>query len=287
MQCGVEFNFCNEFFSQIDCLVSTVFDAVTDDFLADLVAITDLVAAVQVSGSSAKSRVASVNSATLLLAATFEEFIREMGRQYAREIVGRAEHGNQLPRKLVATAWKRTLEELARAKIETGGTPESLEVIARDAKLTFEAVCGFLEGDTSKDIYDSLIHNENNMRPNQLNSIFSICDLSNICMKFSNKAPLIEYFDETEGGKVHGLLMVKLNDFIEKRNDIAHSLNPGSSSGPEQLLGEIEFFRAVALSLSETLPAHLPQLIVQLDEPLEQTTPEALLQKLRILWPFS
>lgn len=238
--------------------METIFSVIVDDFLADLNAISDLVAAVQSGGSSARSRLASVNSATLLLSATFEEFVREMGRQYAREVVRGLANVERLPRKLTATAWKRTLEDLARAKIDTGGTAQSLEGISRDARSKFDAVCGFLSGDMSQDVYGALVHNENNMRPRQLNEIFSICDLKNICEKFCEKTPIKDHFDEIDNGKVHGLFLVSLNDFMEKRNDIAHSLNPGSSSGPSQLLKEVDFFKATALSLAETLPEHLP-----------------------------
>jgi hypothetical protein len=48
---------------------------------------------------------------------------------------------------------------------------------------------------------------------------------------------------------------------MEKRNDIAHSLNPGSSTVPDNLLDDILFFKALALSLAATLPDHLPPTI--------------------------
>lgn len=239
--------------------MTTVFSAISDEFLADLAAITELISVAQAPRNSARSRIASVNSSTLLLAARFEEFIRELGRQYARETVSRCVESSQIPRRLTATAWKRTLEGLARAKIDTGGTPEPTEVISRQARSSFEAVCSFLEGDTTQDIYASLIHNENNMRPNQLNAVFSICDLKDVCSKISEGPDLSSYFDEEDSGKVHGMLLIRLNDFMEKRNDIAHSLNPGSSSVPDNLLEDVAFFKALALSLAETLPQHLPR----------------------------
>jgi len=243
--------------------LTTIFSAISDDFLADLTAITELISAAQAPGNSARSRIASVNSSTLLLAAIFEEFVRELGRQYARETVSRCVDSSQIPRKLTATAWKRTLEGLARAKIDTGGTPEPMELISRKARSSFEAVCSFLEGDRTQDIYESLIHNENNMRPDQLNAVFSICDLKDVCSKTSMRSDLSRYFDEEDSGKVHGMLLTRLNDFMEKRNYIAHSLNAGSSSVPDNLLDDISFFKALALSLAETLPEHLPKSLAE------------------------
>nr|WP_290557086.1 HEPN domain-containing protein [Aestuariivita sp.] len=213
----------------------------------------------ETAGNSARSRVASVNSSTLLLAARFEEFIREQGRQYAREMVRLQVDPRRLPRKLSATAWKRTLEELARAKIDTGGTTVALETISRDARSRIDAVCRFLEGDLTQEIYGPLVHNESNMRPTQLNAIFAICDLKDVCAKASHKQPLSEYFEEPDAGRVHGMLLIRLNDFMEKRNAIAHSLNPGNSPSAASLFDDVNFLSALGLSLARTLPEHLPQ----------------------------
>lgn len=237
----------------------TIFDAISDEFLADLTAISELVSVVETSGNSARSRIASVNSSTLLLAARFEEFIREQGRQYARETVQLQTDPSTLPRKLSATAWKRTLEELARAKIDTGGTNVSLETVSRNARSRIDAVCRFLEGDLSQEIYGSLVHNESNMRPNQLNAVFAICDLKDVCSKVSDKQPLLSYFDDDDTRRVHGMLLTRLNDFMEKRNDIAHSLNPGTSPSATSLYDDVAFFKAFGLSIAVTLPLHLPQ----------------------------
>ncbi|WP_152912501.1 HEPN domain-containing protein [Candidatus Rhodobacter oscarellae] len=227
--------------------------------MADLTAISELVSVVETSANSARSRVASVNSSTLLLAARFEEFIREQGRQYAREMVQLQTDPSTLPRKLSATAWKRTLEELARAKIDTGGTAVSLETVSRDARSRIDAVCRFLEGDLTQEIYGPLVHNESNMRPAQLNAIFAICDLKDVCRKASDKQPLLAFFGDDDSGRVHGMLLTRLNDFMEKRNDIAHSLNPGNSASATSLFEDIAFFESFGLSIAETLPMHLPQ----------------------------
>jgi hypothetical protein len=238
--------------------MTTVFEAISDDFLSDLEAISELVSLVERGGGSSKSRIASINSAILLLAATFEEFVREMGRQYAREFVSRVTDTRNLPRKLTATAWKRTLEELARAKIDTGGTPAPLLHIATGARSSFESICKFLEGDTSQDIYKSLIHNENNMRPEQINAIFKVCDLSNFCAKISELDYLKEYFDEEDENKVHGKLTVFINDFMEKRNNISHALNPRNSVSVDLFLKDIGFLKAVALSMARCLSEYSP-----------------------------
>jgi len=239
--------------------VATSYDLIAEDFLSDLAALSNLVQSAHNSGSSAKARVASVNSATLLLAATFEEFVRQLGRQFARDVVSRTIDPKKLPKKLTATAWKRTLENLARAKIDTGGTPLSLEHISADSRVKFDAVWAFLGGDISQDIYDSLIHNENNMRPSEINAVFSICDLPNICLKICDHEVMKNHFGEEDSGKVHGMFLTSLNDFMEMRNDIAHSLNAGSSAGPDKFYGYVSTFNAIALALATRLPDSLPR----------------------------
>lgn len=239
--------------------MATAFDAISDDFLADLVAISDLVELVAKGGGSSKSRIASINSATLLLAATFEEFVREMGRQYAREVVGLTPNVSDLPRKLTATAWKRSMEEMARAKIDTGGTAAPLLHIATEARAEFDAICKFLEGDTSQNIYRHIAHNENNMRPEQINAIFKVCDLKDICSKIAHIANLKEHFAENDSGKAHGKLIISINDFMEKRNGIAHNLNPGSSASTGNFLEDVKLLRAVALAMAACLPNCLPE----------------------------
>jgi len=243
-----------------EIVLTSSYDLIAEDFLADLAALSELVGAAHTAGTSPKTRIASVNSATLLLAATFEEFVRELGRQFARDTVSRTDDPRRLPKKLTATAWKRTLEHLARAKIDTGGTPLSLEHISSDSRAKFDAVWAFLGGDVSQDIYSTLIHNENNMRPGEINSVFSVCDLQNVCLKISEHENLKECFGEDDSGKVHGKFLVWLNDFMETRNSIAHALNLGSSVGPEDFASWARTFEAVARALAGTLPNNLPAL---------------------------
>lgn len=236
--------------------MATSFQIISEDFYADLDAISDLMSIVVAGGGSPKSRLASVNSATLLMASTFEEFVREVCRQYAREIVSRAASVTDLPVKLTATAWRRTLEDLARAKIDTGGTQLPMTSIAADARAALENMSKFLDGDLTQDVFGKIAHNENNMRPNQINALFKVCDISGACDKISDTETMKAYFEEDNPGKVSNMFSVKLNDFMEKRNSIAHNLNPGSSDSQEQVLRDIAMFKAFAGGVVEFIERH-------------------------------
>ena len=78
--------------------VSTDFAVITEEFDNDLDAFRLLVNAFDDPQTSApKARIAAANSSTLLLAATFEEFVREMARAYARAVVASSQSIELLP----------------------------------------------------------------------------------------------------------------------------------------------------------------------------------------------
>lgn len=230
----------------------TVFSAVKDDFLEELDSIGALVDAFDRPGSVPKTRVASVNSSVLLLAATFEEFVREMAKEYARWVVSAAENVDALPPKLTETAWKRTLDGLARARLRVNGV-SALETVSRSSRAKFDAVCGFISGDLTQEVFDDLIHNENNMRAGELNSMFKVSGLSSVCTKICGRDEVQHFFSETDAGIAHGLFIRQNDEFFERRNAIAHSLNAGSSAAPDQVRKDIAFFKATALSLCALL----------------------------------
>ena len=233
--------------------MSSDFAVITEEFGEDLDAIRVLVSAFDgPPKEAAKPRIAAANSATLLLAATFEEFVREMARAYARAVVAATQSVEKLPPNLAGTAWRRTMEMLARVRVDT--TVEAFAAHAvSEAQSRFNAVYEFCRGDLSQDVYKELIHNDNNMRPREINSLFKVSALSDVCSKISDKQAIFELFGETEPEKAHGLLLSGINEFIERRNSVAHSLILNKSSGPDQILKDIDLLSAFGKALCETL----------------------------------
>jgi len=233
--------------------VSTNFAIISEEFYEELHAIRLLVKAFDdPHKGSPRARVAAANSATLLLAATFEEYVREMARTYAKVVVAAATSFEKLPSKLANVAWRRTLEELACIRIDTKKNISSENVFS-EALVRFNVIYEFCKGDLSQDIYGELVHNQNNMRPGEINSLFKLSDLGDVCSKLADKKPLLDNFGEIDAGKAHGRLLVSLEEFIERRNKIAHSLSPAQSSGSDQILKDIDMLDAFAQSLCETL----------------------------------
>ena len=206
-------------------------------------------------GGNAKVRIAAANSATLLVAATFEEFVREMARAHARMIVTTTSSFDKLPKKLISTVWKRSMEGLARLRLDG-------EQLAREdltIETRFSAAYSFVKGDRTQDIYKELIHNENNMRANEINSMFGVAGLSDMCAKVCDNQAMIEFFGETEPGKAHGKLLAALNDFFERRNGIAHALKPDRSSAPNQIVTDLDMLQARSEAMIQTLDNLTPR----------------------------
>ncbi|UPJ72795.1 HEPN domain-containing protein [Bradyrhizobium sp. 187] len=244
------------------------FALATEEFMEDLAAIRSLVVAFDdpLKGTP-KTRVAAANSATLLLAATFEEYVREMALTCAKLVIQSATRFEDLPRNIAPTAWRRTLATLTRIDVSAGNPNGSSDAELALALTRFNAVHQFCNGDLSQDIYADLIHNENNMRPNEINALFKLSNVTDICSKISDKAPLIDNFGESEQGKTHGKLLKYLNEFFERRNEIAHSLRLVRSSGPAQILHDVDVFDAIGRSLAETMNNIMPQVVPRTPAP--------------------
>lgn len=238
--------------------MASTFEIIAEEFIDDMEAIRSLVVTFSDPAKSGKARIAAANSATLLVAATFEEFVREMAREHARAVVMNTASFDKLPSKLAATAWKRTMDGLSKVRFDdVSGT--GAENVFGAAQARFKVIYEFCKGDLTQDIYRELIHNENNMRPNELNGLFKVSGLGDVCQKLSDKPSMLDIFGETEPGKAHGKLLAGLEDFFERRNAIAHALNPGQSSGPDQIINDIDMLESFGKALHETLDALVPK----------------------------
>lgn len=239
--------------------MSSSFAAIREEFDEELDAIKSIITTFSdPQRGSPKTRVAAINSATLLLAATFEEFVRDMARAYARSVVAGSDTFESLPQGIATIAWRRSMEALARLQLdgtEAGGSREATLV---DAESRFRAVYQFCRGDLTQDVFQDLIHNENNMRPNEVNGLFRVSDLRNVCLMICDKTPLRQVFAESEPTKTHGRLLETLGAFFERRNQIAHSIAIMRSAGPDLIMKDIEVFGQFANALCETLESVVP-----------------------------
>ena len=233
--------------------MSTDYSVIREDFEKDLDAIESLVQLSSTLKSSVapKVRVAAANSATLLLAATFEEFVRQMARLYARKRVSEARSAEQVPRKMLNRAWRSTMKELTRLDLKD----RSATIVSRisDAKKEFDVVFQFCSGDLEQDIYDRVVYNEGGMKPSQINEIFSVCGLTDIMRKVSNESDVRDISSAVDAEGAHNELRNKMDGFFGRRNEIAHAIDALRSASPEQIVEDVAILRAFGRSLCVVL----------------------------------
>lgn len=230
--------------------MSTVFSVILEEFEQELDAIRVLVAEPEERPVSARARVAGANAALLLLAATFEEFVRELAREFARAVVAGTEKPEGLPSKMAATAWKRTLEALARIQPK--------DSTFSDAQARFVSIFEFCRGDLGQDIFNDLIHNENNMRPEQLNSMFKVSGLGNVCLLSSDFEEMRIFFGVQETNIAHGKLIEAMEDFFNRRNQTAHEIRAMQSASSDMIRNDVNLLQLFGKSLVNVLEARAP-----------------------------
>ena len=118
-----------------------------------------------------------------------------------------------------------------------------------DAEAKTDAVFGFLRGNTGRDIYDGLVQNEGNMRPQEINRLFNISQMSDVCSQVSGEQDVIDHFHVDSPTTSATELVDFINEFIEQRNGIAHALTSSVSVAPSEIRDYIKTLCVFADSL--------------------------------------
>lgn len=243
----------------------TEFELIFEEFSAELDALSEMTAAPgkQVSELlTSRARIAAGNAATLLLAAVFEEYVRQQLKAAFKEKGKRAKGISDFPNNIASKIWRRALETLARTQFE------EVEANARIFEERFAAVVSFsIKKDVTSDVSDAIAHNENNMRPNQLAELFNQIGISNILHKTCDEQDLMDHLNCDESEKARSALVTQIEEFFRRRNHVAHAIKLGSSSGPLEISQDIELFRVFGQSLFRALNRELPPESDVLDEP--------------------
>lgn len=234
--------------------MTSEYELILEEFYSDLEAIESLVVSSTTPSYDAKIRVAACNSAILLIAATFEEFSRQMAKEYSKFELSKIV---KYPEKMANLVWRRTIDELSKIKFSSSSsTNAAIEENSRlivDAVAKLQIASDFCKGDWEKSIHHHLVHNERNMRPDQFKEIFAISNISNLPLLLCSTLVLKNYFQEENETKNLDLLKQKWENFFETRNAIAHSLNPSSSIGSADVIVYINFWKNVGEAIKESI----------------------------------
>lgn len=241
--------------------MTTEFSLISEDFDEDLQVIQDLIDRDPVTQArhDPRARVALANSATLLLAATFEEFIRQMAIAYAKVRVTRAKSVVHLPDRLMDTAWRATMQRLSQIRLRVNTGEAAVKTALADARRQFDTIYSFCAGDLDQDVFAQVVQNENNMRPGEINRLFRACGLKDVVAQIASEDVILTFFSEDEPNRACEKLRGALEDFFGRRNRIAHSLSTKSSSSPGQIRRDMEVLTITGKALCRTLEAKTQQ----------------------------
>lgn len=229
--------------------MALAFDANLDQFAAELKALSELAAMSGAAGTaSARARIAAGNGATLLLAATFEDFIREQVKSVFQYKLSDGGNVSTFPDRLPAVVWKRSLESLARSSFDDLVADSSAAISQIDLVTAF---C--FRGELSDAVSDALAHNDVNMRPSEIGRLFNQIGIKSIIAETCQNDELVGLFGAGSAGKTTSTVETFLEDFFRRRNAIAHSLGKGSSSGPAGIDRDIELIGGFGKALTATL----------------------------------
>lgn len=204
-------------------------------------------------GVPPEARIASSNASVLLMGATFEEFIRQMATAYASAKIKKASSVGHVPAGIFSFVWRAALEEKSKKKINIRKEYARAKSEIAEAKTLIENFECFLQGDTNRDIVGSYIRNENNMRPGEINRLFKISGKSDVCKKCCEDQRMMDFYGTLVTDTVHGRFVSDLERFYERRNDVAHALDPKSSVGDTILKNDLALMKIFATALNKTL----------------------------------
>lgn len=224
------------------------FDSITRDFRDDLDSIRVMVSNLNLPSTQPRVRIKSTQSAILLIAADYEEYVRQMAHAHARTVAASA----SATKRLKEEAWRSTFRKLSQTRIFNGGN-EFRAQAKIDSEATIKSLFSFMTGEFDTDILHLAIRNQQNMKPSELNAMFKLSGVDNIANKICELDCLIQYFNADDSRMAHSLFVNRQNEFFLQRNNIAHSRAAVSSVSAEAVESHIELFDATAQAMTEYL----------------------------------
>lgn len=229
------------------------FRLILEEFSSELDALAEMSVGQQES-ITARARIAAGNAATLLLAAIFEEYIRQQVRIAFKEKVKRVNGPGDFPSNLAIKVWRKTLDASMRTQIG------ELDGNSREVEERFATAVAFsIKKDMRAEVSDAVSHNENNMRPDQMAELFKQIGVPSMLSKCCEQVEMSDLVGGNNADDTRLKIIARIEDFFRRRNIVAHAITLGSSSGPAEIAADIELFKALSRAIVRTLEEEFPQ----------------------------
>ncbi len=232
-------------------------EVIAGDFTREMQVIENLVTRVsgvqeEAGPQDASVRVAASNASMLLLAASFEEFIRELAKEFCIRLIRSAASFGDLPGEMASAAWERCLQILRGLRY---GKPDFDSLSATASIRVLDGFC--LRQEVGADVSELIGYNQNNMRIKEINDIFRRVGISDVCGCVGRRDPIIEFFGAASGNVAHAKFVSHIEEFYETRNEIAHSIGSLRMSGSVQISRHLDFFRCTASAFAAELSSRV------------------------------
>lgn len=176
-------------------------------------------------------RLAASNASMLLLAASFEEFVRQVAKDYAQALIDAATVQSPPPDQMLEAAWERALYLLKGQKF---GKRSFSAPLATQRVQILRDFC--LDKLASGTVPDLLSYNMNNVTVSEFNDIFKRLGLGLFAQSLCAESVLIAHFQALDADEAMALLLETWGKFYEQRNNIAHSIGAFNTTGAGEIL---------------------------------------------------
>lgn len=234
--------------------MTSTFDLISADFDKELRTIRRLLQRAYMPGPSgvadADVRIAASNASMLLVAASFEEFVRESVKEYVGWVTSQVSKFEDLPSELPSAVWERSLHILGGAKFGARNFDRSAAVLAMK---NLQYFC--LLEDPTIPVAEIVSYNRNNMRSTEVNAMMKRLGITDYCGVIGRNPRFVAFFGAPSPDKAHAEFLSHWDGFYETRNEIAHSIGSLKVTGVTDIERHLDFFLEVAAAVAEDLNA--------------------------------
>jgi hypothetical protein len=229
--------------------MATTFDIIREDFSAELDTIRTLVATSDERDTTSTAvKIASSNASMLLLAASFEEFVRECVREFVVQIVSRAAQFADIPPNVGVAVWERAIYLLRGLRYGSRDFDRTQAVTS----LTYlQDFC--LDETLATPVSDLVAYNQNNLKCKEINDMFRRCGIADYCGALGRLDIFIDFFGSPSADKAHADFMSYLDNFYDSRNEVAHAIGSRKATGSTDIERHLDFFGCLAQAICADL----------------------------------
>jgi hypothetical protein len=236
-------------------MAASVFDAIYDEFDVELRAIEFILDELDRAGTNPgapRARIAGANGSHLLIAAVYEEFIRQSVKEV---FVARVDGGKpiaELGLKIQSAVWRKSM-----AKLRRYDDDERIGASAQVRSMLNGIVKFCLDSSPTADVADIVCYNDNNMSVRQTEELFQTIGVKSVLSKVASIRAVRSAIGSPSKADTETQIKSRLTEFYRKRNKIAHSFVFGSASSVGELKNYISTFRAIGIGLTEVCQAYV------------------------------